>query len=405
MTERKGKAQDQMMRIDSSRFDASGVVAACAILGLSACGDKTLDLGKDQATPPAVVDGPRYATRQELAAEGSAEPGVPTVMATHQYGAVALAVDDARVYWAAEDNPRLPGQYPRECSVVRSCAKDDCAGTVITYGYLQGASYLAVNKGSVFWQRWTGMQPTQQIVSCPISGCKDSPAVIATGISPISLAADDAYVYWHSSDAAILKCPVHGCAGPPELVASLDHFSPRDSLTLDETHLYWLIGNGAPKPGGIATVPIDGSAPVRFIVDGLGIPQSLAVRRETVFWSEYGSGGAVKSCPVTGCRGAPTVLASALEFSALLDVDGDRAYWFLSTGDWSGSRQDASAQLVQCSVDGCGSSPTVLTNEPHGPQAMAIDASHIYWVAIGEHKMNESGLYNDSTIQRLRRPD
>jgi hypothetical protein len=407
MTEKEGEAQDGMMRIDSAGIEAVGALVAYAMLALCGCGDARLDLGHDQSTPPPIVDGPRYATREELAAADWSDVREPTVMATHQYGAVSLAIDDTRVYWITQGVPEtLPGQFPRECSVVRSCAKDDCAGTVVTYAYLQSLPrYLAVNQNSVFWDRTGGRTPIPQIVSCPITGCRGEPLVIASGISPISLVADESHVYWQSSDAALLRCPVQGCVGAPELVASLDQFSPQDTLTLDGSNLYWLTGNGAAKPGGVATVPKDGSAPARSIVEGVLMPRSLAIQGDTVYWSESYTGGAVKRCPFAGCSATPMVLASSVELPALLDVDGDRAFWFLSTGMWYGQAgQDAPAQLVQCSVDGCGSSPTVLVTEPHGPVALAVDSTHIYWAASGEKKSHESDQYDDSTIQRLPRP-
>ena len=407
MTEKEGEAQARVMFIDSAGIAAVAALVAYVVLGLGGCGDARLDLGHDQSTPPPIVDGPRYATREELAAESSADPSVPTVMATHQYGAVSLAVDDTRVYWITQGVPEtLPGQCPRECAVVRSCAKDDCAGTIITYAYLQSSPrLLAVSQTSVFWDRWGGRTPTPQIVTCPIAGCQGAPVVIASGVSPIGLVADESHVYWQSSDAALLRCPVQGCAGAPELVASLDQFSPQDTLTLDGGNLYWLTGNGAAKPGGVATVPKDGSAPPRFIVEGVLMPRSLAVQDHTVYWSESYTAAAVKRCPFAGCSATPLVLASLAEFPALLDVDGDRAFWFLSTSTWTGrAGQDAPAQLVQCSVDGCGSSPTVLVTEPHGPVALAADATHIYWAASGEKKSHEFEEYDDSNIQRLRRP-
>jgi hypothetical protein len=384
----------------------AGLTLACATLALAACGDNVLDLGQNPSPEPPVVDGPRYATRDELAADESSEPGVPTVIATHQYGAMNLVIDETRVYWVTRDNPRtLPGQFPKESSVVRSCAKADCAGTLITYAFLQGLpEYLAVNRTTVFWARSQAMFPADEIVACPIAGCDGPPKVIIKGVTLFSFQADDTHVYWQSHDATLLRCPVQGCAGLPELVVALNEIGPQRAMTLDATHLYWLTGNGALTEGRVATAPKDGSAAIRYIAEGLSMLRSIAVQGETVYFSEFYSGGWVKSCPVSGCGKAPTVLASSLDFPTLLDVDGDRAYWFQSIGDWYGHPgQDAAADLMECPLEGCGSSPTVLATELHGPLALAVDATHFYWASSGERKLEGSNQYSDSAIKRMRR--
>jgi hypothetical protein len=191
---------------------------------------------------------------------------------------------------------------------------------------------------------------------------------------------------------------------PTELVTQFDRYGPAGLLTDDANHLYWVtIGNDSMTPGGIATIRKDGSAPYRIIADGLLLPRSMTVEGENVYWSEFDTDGALRSCPLSGCETAPAIVSSRLRFSTLLDVIGDRAYWFLSTSGTALPSQGGSADLMECSLDGCGSSLTVLTSEPHGPQGLAVDATHVYWVTVGEKKSVAGEQYSDGAVKRLRR--
>src|SRR5689334_2581396 len=76
-----------------------------------ACG-QVLDLGHED------VAAPHYATPETIASEQDAGPGVPTIIASNQYGAIDIAISGTRVYWLEESvNPLVPSA---ENGVVRS---------------------------------------------------------------------------------------------------------------------------------------------------------------------------------------------------------------------------------------------------------------------------------------------
>jgi hypothetical protein len=361
---------------------------------LLGCGSKTLDLGQDVGTP-------EYAPPDN--GESDRPTTVPKWLAAHQYGCDALALDDTRVYWStAAGPPPWRPDLAADAFVLRSCRKNDCAGTLVTYWQSQSSKQfqMTVNRTRVFWAESTYWGETTAILTCPIAGCDGRPAhFVVGGIETWALVADDSYVYW-VSDKALSKCPVEGCFDGPTLMTPAAGLAGPGTLAASATHLYWS------QQGAIMTAPKDGSSPASVIADGLHAPRSITVDAHNVYWAENYSFGAVKSCPLTGCMGAPNVLASNQRYPALLKVSGDRAYWFTSldgpSSFWA-SDATASTQLVECSVKGCGSGPTMLAGAQGGPHGIAVDATHVYWTLFGEQVFGPIGFFFDGAVMRLRR--
>jgi len=88
-------------------------------------------------------------------------------------------------------------------------------------------------------------------------------------------------------------------------------------------NLYWSEAVSADS-GVIKTVPKDGSAPARTLATNLHLPGDVAVGADRVYWAEQYSPGSIRSCPLAGCAGEPTSLASGLSYPRRLAVDGAR---------------------------------------------------------------------------------
>jgi len=368
------------------------------------CGGETLDLGR-------AVEPPEYA-RPDRSDSDAASNG-PTWVATHQYGGDALLLDETRVYWSTSGAAPQPDANNSTCwtceesFVLRSCAKSDCAGTLVTYW--RSPSYqvqIGVNRTGIYWTETKHLQSTSAILTCPIAGCVGRPAIVIFDIFSSALVVDDSYVYWLSPDATLLKCDVNGCGQTPTFLARTNNARVDwpGVLAATTTNLYWIeTTNGT---SAIMTLPKDGSEPPRVIADGLHQPQSLAVDAQNVYFTEGYSFGTVKSCPLVGCVGEPTVIASAQRYPALLAVAEDRAYWFTSTRGppyfWRGE-SGALAQLVGCPISGCGPNPTVLVGDEVGPHGIGVDATHVYWTRYGEVVSRPNGIYNDGAVMRMRR--
>jgi hypothetical protein len=345
------------------------------------CSGETLDVGDSASAAP------EYAGPVSPGVDGGTEIVGPTPVANHQYGALAVAVDDSRVYWTTD----LASAALGETGVVRSCAKADCAATVVTYATWQGAGRIAVNHDRVFWNAPGG------VVACPLEGCAGTPAAI-TVIQPAELLADDRAVYLVSAvDATLLSCPVDGCPGDPTVLALVD--DPEAKIAADEKYLYWSEA-GSADSGTIKAIPKDASAPVRTIVSGLHLPRAVAVDADRVYWAEYYSPGIIRSCPIAGCVAEPTTLAIGQSYPGGLTVDQAHAYWFTTAAPYGGQ---GPGQIEQCPLDGCGSNPTVLAADQPSPTGLAIDPSFVFWTNTGQavHAAPPVGLYYDGSVNRV----
>jgi hypothetical protein len=366
--------------------------AAAFALSVSACGGQVLDFGSD-------VERPRYATPSSTAAEDVPGSAVATAMATHQYGAVSIALDDARIYWATNGpGPPSHADLASESAVVRSCVKTNCAGTVVTYATapFDGHKSIAVDETRVYWGK---VEPNTPIHACPIKGCLGAPTVIASHVSASSMVVDTTHVYWLAFDSTLQRCPVAGCGDSPELVTvTRGHHG---ELAGDATNLYWSQRSSGPGTGAIMTVAKDGSTPSRTIVDGLQSPTAVAVDATNVYWMETHSLGAVKTCPLAGCAGEPTTLATRQSFPLRLGLDGANAYWFNFDEEWW-SGKDVTAKLVRCPLTGCGDQPDVLITHQMSPYDIALDKTHVYWTNFGETKPAGIARYADGAVMRVR---
>jgi len=372
------------------------------------CGEKTLDLGRN-------VEPPEYAPPDP--SDGNGMSDVPTWVATHQYGGDALLLDETRVYWSTSGAaPRAAPQEDfatcwtcEESFVLRSCVKSDCARTLVTYWRSPTFRVqVGVNRTGIYWTETKLGQGIAAILTCPIAGCIGRPAIVISGVSSWALVVDDSYVYWLSTNSVLFKCDVNGCNQNPTIVGRAFNAggTAPGVLAASATNLYWIdMTTGTSLTGAIMTIPKDGSEPPRVIADGLHRPQSLAVDAENVYFTESYSFGTVKRCPLAGCVGEPTVIASAQRYPTLLGVSGDRAYWFtFSNGPptFSQGESGAFAQLVGCPISGCGPNPTVLMGDDTGPRGVGVDATHVYWTRYGKSVPGPNGFYNDGAVMRVR---
>jgi hypothetical protein len=183
-------------------------------------------------------------------------------------------------------------------------------------------------------------------------------------------AIDDTTVYWTDyALASVWSGPLAG--GPPALIADQGTPNP-GAIAVDDTDVFWVSGTGerilrCPKVARNCT-PYVVMAPFRV--------GDIALDATHVYTT---IGGDVVACAKTGCRNAPTTLASGLGNPYDLIIHGDTLF-MLVYPPYSGNGVQIGANVVTCPITGCGSNPTVLASD-ESPSGLATDGRYVYWVS------------------------
>jgi len=267
-------------------------------------------------------------------------------------------------------------------------------------GYANDVAYpgqLRVDAHNVYWAE-TGIVPIDagvltahsgQISKSPVG--QQSPVVLASEQNfPEAIAIDATNVYWTNTgdpgaaDGQVMKCAIAGCGNNPTVLAS-GQASPA-GITVDETNVYWVNG-GSGADGTVMKCAIAGcgGSPMP-LATGLASPNEIVLRGTTLYWTNSGTSnatqslvldGTVTSCPVTGCSGGPSILASGQGNPAGLATDGVDLYW-ANVGSGSPQVFGQSGQVMKCSINGCNGKPTPLLNV-QGPTEIAISSTFVTW--------------------------
>jgi hypothetical protein len=371
-----------------SSFDRGLPVAlAFALAGASACTEETVEDG----------DGSSSCEDTELASDphncgkcghnclgGACSGGVcqPFVLAASEHVPVLMVADGASVYWLAREyGASLPADRDHGFGVAKtggSAVPIPAAGSpilryavtmfangghlfVLTGGCCDSAGpgdpcgVLWCDKASPQWSEWgevsSGLDVyaatadethlyyahtgsgTSQLYRYTLDGSAPSESLGAVPLGWLSAMQVDGDRLYLVSQDGIGAIPV---AGGDVVVLTPEYgddlfLTPRATdrgMAVDATHVYW--------PAGTAVSRVDKATPgpVTVVASWQNRPTSVAVDADSVYWAEYGDGGAsngaIKMAPKGG--GAVTVLAAGQNEPSGIAVDGAAVYWIVAEG-------------------------------------------------------------------------
>ncbi|MCL2448206.1 MAG: hypothetical protein FWD17_04605 [Polyangiaceae bacterium] len=168
-------------------------------------------------------------------------------------------------------------------------------------------------------------------------------------------------------------------------------------------------GTSASPGMGVAATPTDASSPAVAVMDagpptaspvllasGQAYPSGIATNGTNVFWQNLGTphgnakapadwtDGTIMECSTDGCGGAPTVLTAGRVESrdigspSAFAADKSAVYW----GDMTEAREAGTLgdYVMRCSTDGCAGGPEVVGAPAVGPTwELAIDTTAVYF--------------------------
>lgn len=286
-----------------------------------------------------------------------AGPGcLPEALAEAQAAPSAIAVSHGFVFWGAGTAvltcpvSSCAGEYPKPVMSLGSTVRSLAASPDALY---------AVAGGS--------------ISRCRLPACETTEPFV-TSHSPTMLAVDDAWVFWSDTTSDVRRCAQAGECDAGAAMATIG--SEPLGVAVDAFHVYWTVFDRVVKcaktGGGCGATPVD---VMPFVMAG-GRPQFLAVRGDDVFVTRAEQGDVLR-CKTSGCS-TLTTFASEQGIVRMIVTDDANVYWTIEIGKDGGMGDGA---VVACPLAGCPpSGPRVLASKQERPYALAVDATHVYWV-------------------------
>jgi hypothetical protein len=186
--------------------------------------------------------------------------GVPTTIASGQYGPWTLWVDPTGIYTTTGD------------AVVR-VALD--GGTITTLASDQGSpNTIAVDATNVYW----GNEDDETVVEAPLAG--GAPITLASGQDGAwSIAVDPTNVYWvnENGEGTVMKVPIGG--GTLTTLASAQNYP--FGLAVDARSVYWT----NPPSGTVMKMAIGSGVP-ETIASRQGNPSFIVADGTSVYWAD-----------------------------------------------------------------------------------------------------------------------
>jgi hypothetical protein len=316
---------------------------------------------------------------------------VGALLASRQAAPVLLALDDDEVYWLDMGLPDSSNSVAGAGRIL-SCAKTGCddAPREIVSGITQVGGFvgLAVTAGKAYFaDERTADAGGSRILQCSVEAC--APTLVAPSLTS-GIAADATRLYFtHAAEVDSVSTSRRGAAAPLWSGDARSALEGTWAITADADRVYFTTG-----VGDVLACPIAGcgGAPT-VLATGEDAPSRIAVDSSSVYWVTTTSGGMgrVRKCAKTGCGNAPTTLTSHRPWASAIAVDGVNVY------TTEPGTADADGSLVICSVDGCDNQPTVLASGQRAPFAVVVDDAYVYWA-------NEGSDSGNGEIRRLMKP-
>jgi hypothetical protein len=308
----------------------------------------------------------------------------PTVLGVINEQVSAIAVDEERIYWSGG---------PGEAHALRSCRKQDCAGSLLTYDPSQSGAFGLAN-GEIYWthREDSNAQDTWALLACSVSGCRSGPRTVAVDIVGIVNIAVDSFVFtadtaYFSTGYQIWRIPLAGNRAEPE--SFLASGGPLTAFAAQGDYIYWL---GWARSSAVQRTRKDGTGAIEVLAENLDIAPhaGLALDATHVYWSEGTLYGSILRCPLSGCVGAPEVFAAPIRSPTTLQLDGARLYWQHDT-------MSLGLAVSSCSLGACVPADPIV----HGVEAsnaLAIDDQYLY-TATTDAMLDDDAWLNHPSAQ------
>jgi len=207
----------------------------------------------------------------------------------------------------------------------------------------------------------------------------------------LDIVADDESVYWISDSGTVTKRSIKG--GNPVLLASGQ--DQPITLALDDANVYWINGDsstGNPTAGKVMKVPLGGGK-VTTLATGQSKAAYMLVSGDNVYWS--GGTATISRVPIAGGPAEILVPGAGTPSQPGFAVDAHNIYW--------ATRTNTTNTLMKVPLLGIpkGGVAAPLTSVPSSVTSIAIDANSVYFRAGGIMKTPIDGTPDGGAPVRI----
>ncbi len=334
------------------------------------------------------LDIPPVDSRDQSCADSGAGTGL-VALASQLDAPSALVVVGGAVYWLTGNNSSHAGTLQR-CG---ACGCGNAPETLVTgldWNYDNGNDpavsaqpVIAADSQNAYFSG------ADHVYACSLQGCASQPAILASVQSPGGIAVASGQVYWTNFNvepSSVMRTNVDGSHQPSTLLSLSGGWELEGIVVRDGTMYFTSFGS-------ILTCPVTGCTSATTFATATPAVYGLAADAATLYWANryaatFGGTATIESCPLAGC-GAPVVLADGLlddDFRSIA-TDGVNIYWAdTNTGTVS-----------RCPVSGCNGTPTVLATGQAFADAIAVDATSVYWTTLGTPNFDK----RDGAVMKL----
>lgn len=302
-----------------------------------------------------------------IAPDVAPQPAAELIAST-SVPAYAITVDDENVYWTQGywgSGSTFPS-YP----MVLQCDKKNCQTPIVLGNGNDVPLSIAVDEANVYWSsdsQWLlglpSQTPSPGLFTCAIGGCAQTPQKIAEGLAH-GVVTHAEQLFWVDG-GAVADCVAGSCSSSTVMLAPA-----KGTLRTDGDYAYWSTDSAIMRCRLGATGCL--SPPVVVVPDTPSSGGMLATYRTftmdgaNLYWISHGE---VRSCPKDGCSSPITLMPDFDTFAQCIATDGVNVYW------------TAPNALVRCPVSGCAKPIRVYVDYEHtpDPNCLALDATNVYW--------------------------
>lgn len=237
------------------------------------------------------------------------------------------------------------------------------AVTALVTGEEAGVLSLAMNAERLFWGTLDG-----NVKSQPLAG--GSSTLVAAHQTPVALAADPGRLYWiDGSQGTVVAQDASG--GEPVVLAKEQVGAQH--LALDESSLYWTGSGITGVAGSVVRAGKDGSN-LTVLASQADQTMAVAVDEQAVYFTVWGAGKGVFRVGKMGGEVTSLIPELTIDSPAVTALAVQNGTLYVAV-----SLPFAKGQIW--SVPTMGGDHAVVVDGIASPNALAVDATHIYWSA------------------------